>query len=350
MGVILTSARSMARDGVLSSKEVGQIVAKALAKGTLNPGQVKDLKEIVTTFGPQLTPDAKKAIGAILSAGAFTPNLEGQLHGLSSSEADVLEKQGIKSEAELLLRARTPIKRAQLATASGLSEPRLLQLTELADLSRARRVGTVAAALIHGAGTKNLPALAAADPATLRRDVGTFMLTPEGQAISRRRPSLPTITKWIDDAKTHPLLLQYPGATQPSFTKAQFESLSNDDRAALLFGQNVIGRGGAAFSAGDITVDIGDPTTPAIKAKIDALVANSLDYSYDSAVLADEGVEVCALGNDVIGYVVTFEVASEAHHEDTTGTTGGGGTVRVAFDDTGKVLGQSEDWYPGGHE
>ncbi len=123
MGVLFNSAKSAATDGLLSTREVGKLISKALDDGRVHQGEIADLKKIQTEFYDELTPQARRALRSFLSLGnTFDPGIAGQLFGVTDDVADKLEKANNKTKQELLLASKTPDMRAAIAGAAGIDE------------------------------------------------------------------------------------------------------------------------------------------------------------------------------------------------------------------------------------
>jgi hypothetical protein len=343
MGVLLNKAKTFARDGVLSAREVGQLLSGALKDGVLEVAQRKDLHEILTSMGPALTPEARKAIGSILSNTAFLPNLSAYIRGLSGKDADVFEKQGIVVPKDLLLRARTEDGRTDLAGKTGFSASKILELAEKIDLSRARGVGSATAAVLHKVGVKNIQTLASSEPTELRRKISEFLITPSGKAIMKRRPTLEKVTSWIENAKTQPRAIVYPGTQQPGFTKSAFEALSKDEKAQLLFGYDVVKSDGSRFDSGDLKFDTVQRKPQAIADLVEKLEGNKLEGAYDNVSFSL--VERVKLNDDTIGFRIVFDVSTGEPEGEVVDPGESVGTVQVVCDPNGNVLGQEDDVY-----
>jgi hypothetical protein len=100
-------------------------------------------------------------------ANGYVPNPANlaDIPGVAADHAQKLAAIGIKHTRHLFERGLTPAGRAALAAESGVPPDAILELVQLADIVRAGYVGPVYARLIHLAGARDLPALAAQDPA-----------------------------------------------------------------------------------------------------------------------------------------------------------------------------------------
>jgi hypothetical protein len=307
MGSILTKAKGLATDGILSARDVGKVLSKALEDGEISRAEQSDLKKVVDTMDDKLSPAARKALNEFLALGnTFDGNLASQLFGVSDADADKLEKEGIKSSTDLLAHARTHEQRLQIAGAAGVDIVVVTSLAEQADLARVLGIGRTYAALLQGVGINNVDDLSQQNAVNLRRSIGNFLKTSEGQAIGKRRPSLNSVKSWIANAKALPKLIREMGDAGASFDVEAFNLLSNDKKAMLLRGASVYLEDGSVFPASDLKKDVPRRKPRKLTDMINLLTSTNFNADYDYAQLS--AVERIKLGDETIGYVTTFDV------------------------------------------
>ncbi len=368
MGVILNTAKNLARDGVLSTREIGELVSKSLEDGKLSRSEAADLRKVQNDLYNELTPEARRAISNFLSLGSsFEPNLAGQIFGVSDQVGDQLEAQGIRTAAALLAETRTDTDRKNLATAAGLDKALVTTLAEHADLARTVGVGMKYAAVLNKIGINDVQELATQNGVALRRQITSFLNTTEGRTITSRRPSLASVKSWIENAKTLPRMLRHVGDAGADFNKDVFDGLNNTQKHLLLQGIDVRLGDGFLLDADQLDISVVRRRTSGLKDSMDLLESTNFNATYES--VEAQNVERIKVGDDVLGYRATYEVTltvggdselaiaadSEAGGSlsviDVAGPpdTEGGlpamrlrGTVDVTFDEDGKILGTNE--------
>jgi predicted flap endonuclease-1-like 5' DNA nuclease len=351
MGILLNTARAAARDDILSVRDVGNLLSKALQDGEISVGERIELEKVKTELADKMSPNARTALDRFLGLGdTFDGNLAGKIFGVTVAEADKLEKAGVSRLSDLMLRARTPDGRKELASETRINAARITDFAERADLARIIGIGNKYGALLHGAGVRNMGELAAQEPAALRRKVLDFMATDEGKAITNRRPSMQKVETWIARAKELPQVMHYTDASGPNFTKAAFDSLSDDHKALLIWGVDVRLSDTSVFDASKLKVDVPRRKPAEINACIRNTESSGLDGRFESVHLSS--VERVRAGNETLGYRLTFDVAGQAE-TDYEGASGDDtqveGWISMALDVNGKVLGTDEDVWPGGN-
>ena len=362
MGIILKNAQNAARDGVLSSRDVGSLISKALENGELSRAEIKDLEKVQSELESSMTPDARVALQRFLSMGDnFDGNLAGEIFGLNQDQGDKLEKAGISTVTNLLIASKMPEDRQKLANEAQIDLVKLTNFVEQADLSRVVGVGKQYAALLHGVGINNPQELSRQDPDTLKQKLSDFMATPEGREIASRRPSSRAVNKWVQNAKTLPKMMHYVNDDSASFTKEAFDSLKDYQKAMLFWGSDVRVGNGGVFEHEDLSVSVPRRKPTAVNNYIREVETSGFNGDFEFAELAD--IERIKLGDDTLGYRMTFDVKSEsvdseagvggAGHVDSE--LGGGGiiqegTVSVALDPQGNVLDIEYDMWHTDHE
>jgi predicted flap endonuclease-1-like 5' DNA nuclease len=106
----------------------------------------------------------------------------------------------------LLQNALTPKQRKQLAEKTGLSEARILKFANMADLYRISGVGSEYSELLEAAGVDTVPELAKRNAANLTQAMATVN---QEKKLTRQVPTESEVTKWIEQAKGLPRMLEY---------------------------------------------------------------------------------------------------------------------------------------------
>lgn len=367
MGVIFNKAKVAAQDGVLSSRDVGQLISETLKDGVVSHAEIRDLKKLQSEMEAVLTPDAQQALRRFLDIGpqVFDGNLAGEIFGLDNSTGDKLESVGVSSVSDLLIKSKLPEDRKALALEARIDVAKLTSFVEQADLARVMGVGKQYAALLHGVGINNVNELSTQDPEVLRHKISNFLETPEGSDIASRRPSVRTVTKWVNNSKALPRMIRYVGDNSASFTKEAFGDLKDYQKAMLLWGSDVRVNGGAVFEHEDLTVSTPRRKPAAINNVINDIETSGVDGAFEHAELSD--IERVKLGDDTLGYRMTFDVSgTEALDSETLGSmgvdpnsemgidpdmmSGVEGVVSVAVDKDGNILDTDYDVWPVDYE
>ena len=113
---------------------------------------------------------------------------------------------GIKDTDLLLGSSRTPKQRKELAEKTGIPEARILKFANMVDLYRIQGVGSEYSELLEAAGVDTVPELARRNAANLAQAV---LVVNGEKKLTRRPPTEVEITKWIEQAKALPRMLEY---------------------------------------------------------------------------------------------------------------------------------------------
>lgn len=131
-----------------------------------------------------------------------------QIEGLEPDVIARLSAIGIDTTNDLLTRGAEPAGRAEITSASGLTETALLALLFRADLERVRGVGWDYAGLLVEAGVGAVTDLAHRQANDLHKRLAA---TNAERSLVRRVPSLAQVSAWIDHARTLPATLRFDG-------------------------------------------------------------------------------------------------------------------------------------------
>jgi len=128
------------------------------------------------------------------------------IEGVGEAFAGKMKKAGVASIETLLKKGASPKGRKELAEKSGISEAKILEWVNHADLFRVKGVGSEYSDLLEAAGVDTVPELAQ------RKAENLFQkMTEVNQAkkLVRRLPVLSQVTDWIEQAKHLPRIIQY---------------------------------------------------------------------------------------------------------------------------------------------
>jgi predicted flap endonuclease-1-like 5' DNA nuclease len=123
------------------------------------------------------------------------------IEGIGPTHAATLEGQGLTTAAHLLEQGGTAAGRQALAEKVGISEQRLLEWVNHADLCRIDGVGSEYADLLEAAGVDSIPELAQRNSSNLAAMLATVN---ESKRLVRRVPNEAEVARWVAEAKTIP--------------------------------------------------------------------------------------------------------------------------------------------------
>jgi predicted flap endonuclease-1-like 5' DNA nuclease len=128
------------------------------------------------------------------------------IEGIGPAYAEALAKAGIKTTEELLEAAASKKGRQALAEKTDLSEKRILEWTNRADLMRVRGVGEEYSDLLEAAGVDTVKELRNRNPDNL---YAALLAVNDEKHLVRRPPSKNEVASWVKFAKTLKPLLTY---------------------------------------------------------------------------------------------------------------------------------------------
>ncbi|MDP3425646.1 MAG: DUF4332 domain-containing protein [Burkholderiaceae bacterium] len=128
------------------------------------------------------------------------------VEGIGPATGDKLRAAGIKDTDTLLAQCTTPKQRKDLAEKTGLGEGQVLRFANMVDLYRISGVGAEYAELLEVAGVNTVPELSRRNAANL---TAAMAEVNEQKKLTRRTPSETEVTKWVEQAKTLPRVLEY---------------------------------------------------------------------------------------------------------------------------------------------
>lgn len=128
------------------------------------------------------------------------------IEGISATGAAKLAKANVASTAVLLARGATAKGRRELAAASGITEKRLLEWVNRADLMRVRGVGEEYSDLLEASGVDTVPELAKRKPANLTEAMATVNAKKK---LVRQLPTEAKVAAWVAHAKELPRVVKH---------------------------------------------------------------------------------------------------------------------------------------------
>jgi predicted flap endonuclease-1-like 5' DNA nuclease len=129
-----------------------------------------------------------------------------EIEGVGSVYAEKLHAAGVVTDVDLLRQGATRRGRAELAKATKLPEPTILEWVNHVDLMRIHGVGPEYADLLEEAGVDTIPELAHRNPVALHARIEQVLAEKE---LVRRPPSEGMIADWIAEATTLPRAIEY---------------------------------------------------------------------------------------------------------------------------------------------
>ena len=128
------------------------------------------------------------------------------VEGIGPVISEKLNSAGVSDTDSLLVCAKTPAQRKALADKSGLTAAQILKFANMADLYRVKGIGSEYADLLEAAGVDTVPELARRRADNL---TAAMLELNTKRALVRRVPTESEVTKWIEQAKDLPRLLEY---------------------------------------------------------------------------------------------------------------------------------------------
>lgn len=129
-----------------------------------------------------------------------------EIEGIGPVLGEKLRNAGVNTTDKLLESGATKKDRKKLAEAAGISEAKILSFVNMADLFRISGVGQEYAELLEAAGVDTVPELAQRNAENLTTKMEEVN---ESKKLVRRTPSLASVTKWVEEAKGLPRVMEY---------------------------------------------------------------------------------------------------------------------------------------------
>jgi hypothetical protein len=118
----------------------------------------------------------------------------------------MLKSVGIRTTGRLLVAAKNPRGRKELASKTGYDEAQILRWANLADRMRIRGVREPYAELLRAAGVETIRDLKYRNPCNLAKSMAEANVK---RKLVRFLPSENMVEQWIEDAKTLPPMITY---------------------------------------------------------------------------------------------------------------------------------------------
>jgi predicted flap endonuclease-1-like 5' DNA nuclease len=128
------------------------------------------------------------------------------VEGIGPVIGEKLKNAGAADTDSMLNQAKTPALRTALAAKAGLTEKQLLRFANMVDLYRISGVGSEYADLLEAAGVDTVPELARRRADNLTAAMAELNATKK---LVRRVPTEAEVTKWVEQAKALPRMLEY---------------------------------------------------------------------------------------------------------------------------------------------
>lgn len=128
------------------------------------------------------------------------------IEGIGPATGKKLTAAGVTGTLKLLEESKTAQQRKELAKKTGLDEKQILKFANMADLLRIKGIGKQFSELLEAAGVDTVPELAQRKADNLTKKMEE---TNAAKKLCKRNPSQKEITRWIEDAKKLPRILEY---------------------------------------------------------------------------------------------------------------------------------------------
>jgi predicted flap endonuclease-1-like 5' DNA nuclease len=128
------------------------------------------------------------------------------IEGIGEAGAAKLAKASVGSTATLIARGATPAGRRDLSKASGVTEKRLLEWVNRADLMRISGVGGQYSDLLEASGVDSVAELAKRKPANLAEAMAALNAKKK---LVRQLPTDARVADWVAQAKKLPKVVKH---------------------------------------------------------------------------------------------------------------------------------------------
>ena len=128
------------------------------------------------------------------------------IEGIGPAVADRLKGLRIRTTVRLLVAARNPRGRKQLASQTGIDSTRILKWANMADMMRIKGIGEEYSELLEAAGVDTVRELKHRNPKNLAQAMAAANAR---RKLVRLLPSEKAIAKWIAQANSLPMKITY---------------------------------------------------------------------------------------------------------------------------------------------
>lgn len=128
------------------------------------------------------------------------------IEGIGPVNAEKLAKAGLSSVAGLLEAGATPKGRKEIAAKSGVSDSKILEWVNRADLYRIKGIGSEYSDLLEASGVDTVVELGTRKPENLYKKMAEMN---EAKKLVRQLPGEKQVAAWIEEAKSLPRVVSY---------------------------------------------------------------------------------------------------------------------------------------------
>ncbi len=128
------------------------------------------------------------------------------IEGIGPAYGEKLRAASIEDTDTLLERCKTPAGRKEVEAASGITGTLILKWANMADLYRVSGVGSEYSELLEAAGVDTVKELRHRNAENLAEKMAEVN---DEKKLTRRVPSAETCTKWVEEAKALPPMMEY---------------------------------------------------------------------------------------------------------------------------------------------
>ena len=129
-----------------------------------------------------------------------------EIEGIGEKQAAALTAAGVSTVEALLEKGGAPSGRATLAESAGVTEQRILEWVNRADLMRIKGVGSEYADLLEAAGVDTVKELAQRRADNLQAKMAELNTAKN---LVNRAPSVTEVERWVGEAKTLPAMVSH---------------------------------------------------------------------------------------------------------------------------------------------
>jgi len=128
------------------------------------------------------------------------------IEGIGPDYAEKLRGAGVRSTGALLERCGSAKGRKEIASTTGISESKLLEWANHADLYRVYGIGSEYADLLEEAGVDTVPELGQRNAQSLYE---ALVKTNQAKKLVRKLPTVDQVKAWVKLAKSLPRAVEY---------------------------------------------------------------------------------------------------------------------------------------------
>ncbi len=129
-----------------------------------------------------------------------------EIEGIGPAYGEKLSAAGINTTDKLLKKGAKPSGRKAIAKETGISEQKILQWVNHADLFRIKGIGPEYAELLEVSGVNTVLQLARRNPENL---LDKMAATNAKKKLVRKLPTASQVASWVNQAKDMPRVIEY---------------------------------------------------------------------------------------------------------------------------------------------